>query len=153
MALIFYGSGDRGSFEHSSRILGPILRWLFPHLSDETLHSLVFMARKCGHLSEYAVLALLLWRALHWGRRNGAAGWRWQEPGLALALAALYAASDEFHQSFVPSRQASIWDVMLDSCGAGLALAALGGGWQASSWWRRRAGKTPPAGGSPRAGG
>ena len=64
MALIFSASGDRASFSHSSRIIGPIVRWLFPQLSDEAVHAIVVLVRKCAHLAEYAVLALLLWRAL-----------------------------------------------------------------------------------------
>ena len=44
---------------------------------------------------------------------------------LALALAALYAASDEIHQTFVPSRQGSVWDVLLDTAGAAFGLLCL----------------------------
>jgi len=37
---------------------------------------------------------------------------------LALASTAVIAASDEFHQSFLPNRSSSIWDVMIDCSGA-----------------------------------
>jgi VanZ family protein len=76
--------------------------------------------RKCAHVGEYAVLAFLLARAL--GR---------EAPALALGI--LYAASDEFHQAFVPGRHASPVDVAIDTLGllAGLAV------------WRR-AGESAP---------
>jgi len=47
----------------------------------------------------------------------------------------LYAGTDEFHQRFVPSRQASGWDVLLDSTGAAMGLLGLWalGCWR--KWW------------------
>ena len=126
MCVIFSASSDQMSFQHSSRLIGPLVRWLLPHLSDEAVDNVVFFARKCAHLAEYAVLALLLWRALHKPAEPGHAPWRWSKAGLVVALVALYAASDEIHQAFVPSRQASVWDVLLDTSGAVLALLC---------WW------------------
>ena len=125
MGVIFSASSDRLSSQHSSRIIGPIVRWLFPHLSEEAVHALVMIVRKCAHLAEYAVLALLLWRALRKRPELNAPSWRWSEAGLALALVALYAASDEIHQAFVPSRQGGVRDVLLDTAGAALALLGL----------------------------
>ncbi len=124
MGLIFTGSADSSSGPHVSRLVAPVVRWFFPHISDQALDSVVVCVRKCGHLTEYAVLAMLLWRAL--GRRPGidAAPRRWPAAGLALLLAALYAASDEFHQTFVPTRTGSALDVLLDTFGAMLGLAA-----------------------------
>jgi len=43
--------------------------------------------------------------------------------GLVFFASAVFAASDEFHQSFIPSRTASVKDVMIDTCGAAIALA------------------------------
>jgi VanZ family protein len=125
MSVIFSASSDQFSFQHSSRLIGPLVRWLFPHLSDEAVHAIVMFARKCAHLTEYAVLALLIWRALRKPLNPNATSWRWPEAGLALTLAALYAASDEIHQAFVPSRQASVWDVLLDTAGAAIGLLCL----------------------------
>lgn len=125
MTVIFSASSDRLSFQHSSRIVAPLVRWLFPHLSDRAVHGVVLAVRKCAHLTEYAVLALLLWRALHQPPAPGVSAWHWSEAGLALGLVALYAASDEVHQAFVPSRQASVWDVLLDTAGAALGLLCL----------------------------
>ena len=125
MGVIFSASGDSNSAEHSSRIIAPLLRWFLPDMSDDAVHAVVLFVRKCGHVAEYAVLALLLWRVLRRPAKPGSAAWRWSEAGLALAVAALYAGSDEFHQAFVPSRQASAWDVLLDTSSAALALLCL----------------------------
>lgn len=135
MCLIFSASSDRMSFQHSSRLVGPFLHWLFPHLSDESVHAVVMFVRKCAHLTEYAVLALLLWRALRKSAQPGPAPWQWSKAGLVLALVALYAASDEFHQAFVPSREASVWDVLLDTTGAAIGLLCL---WAVGRLRRRR---------------
>jgi len=125
MGVIFSASGDSNSAARSSRIIGPLVRWLLPDLSEEAVHAVVLFVRKCGHVAEYAVLALLLWRVVRRPVKPGSAPWRWSEAGLALAVAALYAASDELHQAFVPSRQGSVRDVLLDTSGAALALLCL----------------------------
>jgi len=135
MWVIFSASGDRMSFQHSSRLIGPLVRWVFPHLPDDTVHAIVVFVRKCAHLAEYAVLALLLWRALRKPPQPDAPPRRWSEAGLALALVALYAASDEFHQTFVPSRQGCLSDVLLDTAGGALGLLCL---WAAVRWRQRR---------------
>jgi VanZ family protein len=119
MAIIFAGSTDLMSAEHTSRIIVPLLHWFFPTISPLTVVRVEFLLRKAAHVSEYAVLAVLLYRAfvhtVFQSRRVLAAG-------LVLLSCAVYAASDEFHQSFVPSRTASLRDVTIDLCGATLAV-------------------------------
>lgn len=119
MVFIFIGSIDLMSAEQTSRFIGPFLRWLAPDVSDATVASVQLVVRKCAHLAEYAILAALLYRAL---RQNIARLWR--AASLAFVLAAIYAALDEFHQSFVASRTGSPWDVLLDCIGAVIGLAA-----------------------------
>ena len=63
MIIIFSASTDVMSSQHTSRVIGPILRWVFPGISEETVSRVQLVVRKCGHLTEYAVLAWLLWRA------------------------------------------------------------------------------------------
>ena len=125
MWIIFSASGDRMSFQHSSRIIGPFLHWVFPHLSDDATRAVVVFVRKCAHLTEYAVLALLLWRALRKPPGPEVLRWQWSVAGIVLALVALYAASDEIHQTFVPSREGCVTDVLLDATGAALGLLCL----------------------------
>ena len=66
--------------------------------------------RKIAHAAEYAVLGALLLRAT--GRT-----------GLAFALGALYAVSDEIHQSFVSGRHGSPLDVAIDTAGVAVGIA------------------------------
>ena len=78
-------------------------------------------ADKLVHVVEYSIFGALLCRAL------GAQSFLKYSPVrllLAVVLAgALYGASDEFHQRFVPNRDASPYDVLADTVGAAL------GGW------------------------
>jgi VanZ family protein len=110
----------------------PFLLWLNPHMPRETIEKIHFAVRKTAHFVEYALFGLLVWRLVHFDPAWAAC--RSREFLTALLLAALYAASDEFHQSFVPGREAAVRDVLLDSGGAGFGLAAL---WAARRLRRR----------------
>jgi VanZ family protein len=123
MAMIFIGSTDIGSTQHTSRIIGPVLRWLKPDVSEETIHNVQTVVRKTGHLSEYAILGLLICRARRIIRE--VRGWSWREFGIVVACCAAYACTDEFHQLFVSSRQASVVDVLIDTCGATVGMLSL----------------------------
>jgi VanZ family protein len=134
MALIFCASSDRSSWQHSSRIIAPLVRWLFPQLSERTVDDIVFGARKCAHVTEYAIFATLLWRAFRKPVKQDPRPWKSSEARFALFLASLYSATDEFHQTFVPTRQGSVWDVLLDTTGAALGLLFL---WLLGRWRNR----------------
>ena len=125
MYLIFTASGDTHTVQHSSLLIEPVIRWLFPRLADETVHLIVFLVRKCAHVTEYAALALLVWRALRKPVRQDPRPWLWSQAVFALLWVALYAGSDEIHQLFVPHREGRFHDVLLDSMGAALGLLAL----------------------------
>ena len=131
MGLIFIGSGDSLSNQRSSRFLDPLLHWLLPWLSQASVDLLVFYIRKMGHLTEYGLLALLLWRALRKPVRRDPRPWSWNLARLTVLLAAIYAATDEFHQSFVPTREARVHDVAIDTVGAMTALLLL---WLIGRW-------------------
>ena len=119
--LIFAGSSDALSTHRTSRIIGPILRWLNPDISEETISKIQFVIRKGAHVSEYAILSILFQRALYRGQSGLNRSWK-ALAVLSFFLSASYAITDEFHQHFVSSRQGSIWDVLLDSCGAAIGL-------------------------------
>ena len=125
MALIFTGSSDSHSSEHSSLLVEPFLHWLFPHMPQDQIEFIHELLRKCAHLAEYAVLALLLWRALRRPVKNDSRPWNWQQAGIALFIVLLYAASDEFHQRFVPTRTPRLTDVLIDTCGGAAGLFVL----------------------------
>lgn len=122
--VIFFGSTDAFSARRTSRFIGPFLRWLFPNIQDTAIASVQLVVRKGWHVTEYAILALLVARALRAQSPTLAAPRR---AALGFLLVVAYAISDEIHQSFHPSRQGSPWDVMIDSAGAllGLGLAHL----------------------------
>ena len=120
----------------------PVLLWMgvifvmssrsnLPSHPNETVD---FMAKKAGHVTEYGVLAFLLWRAIPStgsGRRSKGRGWpALSSFGGAFVLSLLYAVSDEFHQTFVPGRNGALTDVGFDAVGA---LFALG-----LAWWFSR---------------
>jgi len=123
MTLIFGASTSLGRPENTSLFVVPFLRWLNPGMSLETIDKIHGVIRKTAHFVEYAVVGMLVWRLVHFDPAWAAC--RSREFFLALLLAALYAASDEFHQSFVPGREAAMRDVLLDSCGAGFGLAVI----------------------------
>ena len=125
LAVIFVGSTNLMSAEHTSRYIVPFLLWLKPGMSPRTIWIILISVRKCAHVMEYAVLALLLWRAL-----RSVAVLRpklFTSFSVVLLGCALFAASDEFHQTFVKSRTPSFRDVCLDVAGA-LAGLLIGAG-------------------------
>lgn len=122
--MVLGASSDAFSSAHSGSILGAILNRLLGHpLPPRQFELLHFLIRKASHLTEYAILGALLLRAL----RAGASGWRWSWALGAVVLALCVAATDEWHQMFLPSRTGTGWDVVLDGVGAflGCAVARL----------------------------
>jgi len=76
------------------------------------------LAKKGGHALGYALLGAAYLRGLTAERRLS-----WPLAALALAAAVLYAATDEFHQSFVSGRHPSVVDVLIDAGGATTGIA------------------------------
>ena len=100
-----------------------------PNLRVAPTADLDFVVRKAGHMAVFGVLAVLVWRALASSAVRRAMVWSW-------VLTFVYAASDEFHQSFTSGRHPSPVDVGIDSVGALIALLTL------TLWlrsWRARA--------------
>jgi VanZ family protein len=120
VVVTFIGSTNVLSVENTSRFIVPFLLWLKPGMTQEATWGIIVVMRHCAHVGEYAILAILMWRALRWGtsvsmRMSTACG-------VVLLACALFAASDEFHQTFVKSRTPSVRDVLLDVGGASLGL-------------------------------
>lgn len=101
------------------------MRWLFPSMTQVHIEELHYAFRKCCHMMEFGVLAVLAWRAIRQPKRNDLRPWRWDEAGLSLAIVLLYAASDELHQVFIPSRTGQISDVAVDVIGGTIGLTLL----------------------------
>src|SRR5215469_10384693 len=64
LVVIFVGSTSIMSAAQTSRYIVPFLLWLKPGMSPHAIWIILITIRKCAHVIEYAVLALLLWRAL-----------------------------------------------------------------------------------------
>lgn len=133
-ALIFIASSDTQSSQRSSRIIGPLLRLLFPEMAEETIGLVVLFVRKCAHLTVFGVLALLFWRAFRKPVRGDTRPWSWSEARNSLIGVFVYAITDEVHQAFVPARQGSALDVGIDALGGAAALLAL---WAYGRWRKR----------------
>jgi VanZ family protein len=82
----------------------------FAALSVETADLLI---RKLAHVSEYFIFGMMVSYVLR--KRSGLT--TVNQISLAISLGIVYAISDEWHQSFVPSRTASAMDVLLDTVG------------------------------------
>ena len=128
-ALIFIGSSSILSGSNTSPFLVQPIHWLFPTASESTLQLAHLLIRKAGHLTEYAILAWLAARAFRTSS-NELLHRRWFL--VALLLVALYSLSDEFHQSFVPSRGASLLDCAIDSIGGLTMLSFLAVRWNSA---------------------
>lgn len=77
-----------------------------------------YPVRKCAHASEYAILGILLWLSISEIAEK--------KMGLyAFVTGTIYAASDEFHQLYVPGRSGQISDVILDASGILIGLLLI----------------------------
>jgi VanZ family protein len=122
MIAISAFSTENFSADETSRFIEPFLRWLLPSATIGTIQVWHGVIRKGMHVAEFAVLALLWYRGLSWGKR----GWQPAAALTAFGLSVLAAVGDEVHQAFVPSRTASAMDVAWDSLGAMCGLAGWG---------------------------
>lgn len=127
--FVLFASSSNFSASNTSRIIRPLLLWLFPDISEASLAYVHFLVRKAAHLSEYALLALLAARAFRTSHGEKLRRLWWL---VAFALVACVALVDEYHQSFLPSRTGTIYDSLLDMTGGAAALAG------AALWLARR---------------
>jgi VanZ family protein len=137
MSVIFTASADSKSYQHSSLLVEPLLRWLFPHMPEQEIAEIHHIFRKCCHLAEYSVLGLLVFRALSYAKTE-LSPWSWPRVGGALLIVFLYASSDEYHQRFVPTRTPLFSDVCIDTAGGAIGLLLA---WLCHSF---RPSKSPP---------
>ena len=106
-AALFILSTSYFSAANTSKIIEPILRWIFPSASLATISLMHSLIRKAAHFTNYAILFWLLIR-----------GPLEKRPYAALACCVAYAFLDEGHQIFAVGRGPSLYDVALDSSGA-----------------------------------
>lgn len=119
LGFISYASSGSFSAAETSRIIGPLILWLFPNTSPETLAVVHGITRKLAHFAEYAILGFLAARAFRTSPRPAIRS-RWFLISLTLVVA--FALIDEYRQSFVPTRTPSVWDSVIDMAGGLTAL-------------------------------
>lgn len=122
MCFIFWMSTGTFSSQNTFPLVETVLRFLVRNLSSQEVDLIHGWIRKSAHVAEYFILGLLLFRAF----RGGSMGsWNWRWTFFAVMVVVLWAASDEFHQSFVPTRTASVVDVVIDTAGGVLAQLVI----------------------------
>ena len=125
IGIIFWMSTETFSSQNTFSLTEAVLRFLVPGISSQEMALIHAFIRKAGHVIEYFILGLLLFRAF---RGGSAASWNWRWSFLAVMVVLLWAAGDEFHQSFVPARTASAVDVGIDTVG-GIIAQFVGALW------------------------
>jgi len=120
MVVIFiYSSQPAVISDEKSRFVINIFKYLGLNL-DSLLGNLSnFIVRKLGHFTEYAILYLLLYRAMKDSFKSKTALLA------SLVIVFLYASSDEIHQYFVPGRACRVRDVLIDTFGGVFIMAII----------------------------
>lgn len=117
MIGIFIVSSDLGSADHTRPVLASIVKrflpWLAAKMTPQMIDVTDFVIRKVAHVTEYAILSGLVSRSLGITRSSS-----FRTRSIGVVITSAYALSDEYHQSFVPSRGATYIDVMWDTLGA-----------------------------------
>lgn len=117
MTLIFTMSNQPGGESgRLSKLIVVVLKSMYYDLQAILGESAFFWIRKFAHMTEYGILFLLLGLGI-----SGFTGWK-KAILPAAVIAILYAASDEFHQTWIPGRVGTAWDVLVDSLGVGIGV-------------------------------
>src|SRR5437016_1660297 len=122
IGVIFFLSSENGSMARTSQFIRPILTFLFPAASDETLQIYHGYIRKAAHFTEYAGLAFWALRSFTKSFNEIIFKFRY---ALTLAVVVVIASVDEVNQSFEPSRTSSFRDVLLDVSGGAAMVVVL----------------------------
>lgn len=120
--VMYYFSTDVLSNDNTRSVFDRILLRFNPDASVYALESFNFVIRKSAHFVEYAILGAFLFRAF---RGDSPIRWNFRWAVYSFYSAASWALLDEFHQTLTRWRDGSIWDSLLDSCGALFALILI----------------------------
>ena len=124
LGLILAESTNYGSAENTGRLLYPVLHFLLgvsPVQFPEWQH----IIRKTGHFVGYFTLSWLLFRSWRATFPLPSVTWTIQWARISFFMTALVASLDEWHQSYLPSRTGTLYDVLLDSTAALVAQILL----------------------------
>jgi VanZ family protein len=115
ISVILVESTEMMGAEYTSGPLRKLFEAIFGAVGDSSWELLHHYIRKSGHFIGYGLIGLAWLRA--WWMTLPHSRFL-PDAFLALLGTALVASADEYHQSFLPNRTASPWDVLLDCCGA-----------------------------------
>lgn len=118
MLYIFYMSHQVGTVSSNSSSYIVEIMNQFINIPTSLVYTLETIVRKIAHVSEYAILTLLIFKSLQSYKKIPIYTY-------TLLLAVSYACTDEIHQSFIPGRTALFTDVLIDSIGIILMLVFL----------------------------
>jgi VanZ family protein len=131
LGVIRLESTDLASAGNTSGLLYSVISYAVPSVSSSFVDVLDEVLRKAGHFLGYGILALLVFFALRNTNRDRLRRlglrpwgsylhdlWRLEWVVIGLLVTVVTAASDEIHQSFIPSRTGRWQDVVIDTCGA-----------------------------------
>ncbi len=121
IGVILFASTTLGAMSNTSRIIRPLLKFLFPNAPEETLIIYHNYIRKAAHFTEYAGLAFFAARAFSSSSKKFLRKFWF---AFAFVLVAFIASIDETNQSFNSARTGSVYDVLLD-CFGGLTMILI----------------------------
>src|SRR5215470_12385474 len=98
------------SSQQTARVIIPFLHRLFPFADFRTLGRMHTLIRKLAHVAEFGAFSI----AVFHGVRAERHGWKLSWAVATLVIAVAYSGFDEWHQLYVPLREARIRDVFID---------------------------------------
>jgi VanZ family protein len=122
MGVISYLSTDAFSASNTHNYIDPILRWLYPGITNPEIVRLHGVVRKGAHFAEFFVLGLLA----VWAQRAGRpTTWRARWALRAMVVVIVWAALDELHQGVQRNRTPAALDTGIDIAGGAVAQVFL----------------------------
>lgn len=122
VVLIAISSSDTFSAENTSSVLRPFVEGIFGHFTNPVWTKLLYDIRKTAHFWGYGFVSVVFFRAwrmtFRLSRSYSAVTASLRAAAIALLSTLVLSSADEFHQSFLPRRTGSPFDVLLDMCGA-----------------------------------
>jgi VanZ family protein len=120
--LIAISSSDTFSSDSTGSVLRPLIEDIFGPLANHVWVKFLYDIRKTGHFFGYGFVSLVFFRAwrmtFRLSRSYSAVTASLRAAAVALLSTLVLCSADEFHQSFLPKRTGTPFDVLLDMCGA-----------------------------------
>jgi VanZ family protein len=124
--ITFLSTGSYGA-SVTGWLLEELLSSLHIHLAHPTFLVVHFLIRKLAHSTEYGMFGLFLYHSFTFRQPES---WNTRSAVSAVIVAGLFSLTDEYHQSFVPGRTASIVDCGIDTFGALVGMLLPYAGWK-----------------------